>query len=120
MRSSQYSKSDFFKKLRVWSSLVQPMCVDLRNFFVDGSSYLFTLIYVLSYTCVAIVHRKKRLAELREAAKVAKFGSIISISGSDFVREVSQAPPDVWVVVLLYKEGYYSECINFNSCQSTS
>lgn len=53
-----------------------------------------------------IVHRKKRLTELREAAKVAKFGSIMPISGSDFVREVSQAPSDVWVVVLLYKEGY--------------
>lgn len=44
---------------------------------------------------------------MREAAKVAKFGSVISITGSDFVREVSQAPPDVWVVVILYKEGYF-------------
>ncbi|KAI7727838.1 hypothetical protein M8C21_009152 [Ambrosia artemisiifolia] len=42
-------------------------------------------------------------------AKITKFGSIISISGSDFVREVSQAPSDVWVVVVLYKDGY-SEC----------
>lgn len=75
---------------------------------------------MLIYGCVAIVHRKKRLTELREAAKVAKFGSIIPIAGSDFVREVSQAPPDVWVVVLLYKEGYYSYCINFNSFQNTS
>ncbi|XP_048328225.2 uncharacterized protein LOC107415115 [Ziziphus jujuba] len=50
-------------------------------------------------------YRKKRLAELREAAKISKFGSIIPISGSDFVREVSQAPSDVWVVVVLYKEG---------------
>lgn len=43
---------------------------------------------------------------MREAAKVARFGSVISITGSDFVREVSQAPPDVWVVVILHKEGY--------------
>ncbi|XP_028778116.1 phosducin-like protein 3 [Neltuma alba] len=50
-------------------------------------------------------YRKKRLAEMREQAKVLRFGSIIPISGSDFVREVSQAPPDVWVVVHLYKEG---------------
>lgn len=42
---------------------------------------------------------------MQEAAKVAKFGWVIPISGSDFVREVSQAPPDVWVVVLLYKDG---------------
>ncbi|KAM7509248.1 hypothetical protein LguiA_019701 [Lonicera macranthoides] len=54
-------------------------------------------------------YRKKRLAEMREAVKVARFGSVIPISGSDFVREVSQAPTDVWVVVLLYKDGY-PEC----------
>lgn len=50
--------------------------------------------------------RKKRLAEMREAVKISRFGSVIPISGSDFVREVSQAPPDVWVVVILYKDGY--------------
>ncbi|KAF6148941.1 hypothetical protein GIB67_028778 [Kingdonia uniflora] len=50
-------------------------------------------------------YRKKRLAEMREVAKVARFGSVIPISGADFVREVSQAPPDVWVVVFLFKEG---------------
>ncbi|KAF8408393.1 hypothetical protein HHK36_007543 [Tetracentron sinense] len=50
-------------------------------------------------------YRKKRLAEMREVAKVSRFGSVVPISGSDFVREVSQAPPDVWVVVILYKEG---------------
>jgi len=46
-----------------------------------------------------------RLAELREAAKAARFGSILPITGSDFVREVSQAPSDIWVVVFLYKDG---------------
>ncbi|KAI3474981.1 hypothetical protein Pfo_030292 [Paulownia fortunei] len=46
---------------------------------------------------------KKRLAEMREAAKIAKFGSLIPISGSDFVREVSQAPQDIWVVVCYIK-----------------
>ncbi|KAL8141810.1 hypothetical protein V2J09_014842 [Rumex salicifolius] len=51
-------------------------------------------------------YRKKRMEELREAAKVARFGSVTQISGSDFVREVSQAPPEVWVVVILYKEGF--------------
>uniref|UniRef100_A0A251RME3 Putative thioredoxin-like fold protein n=1 Tax=Helianthus annuus TaxID=4232 RepID=A0A251RME3_HELAN len=43
---------------------------------------------------------------MKNVVKIAKFGSIILISGSDFVREVSQAPPDVWVVVILYKDGY--------------
>ncbi|KAE8656335.1 54S ribosomal protein L23 [Hibiscus syriacus] len=51
-------------------------------------------------------YRKKRLADMRKAAKVSKYGSVMQISGSDFVREVSQAPQNVWVVVLLYKEGF--------------
>lgn len=51
-------------------------------------------------------YRKKRLAEMRELAKIARFGSVMPISGSDFVREVSQAPADVWVVVVLYKDGH--------------
>ncbi|XP_010551933.1 PREDICTED: phosducin-like protein 3 [Tarenaya hassleriana] len=54
-------------------------------------------------------YRKKRLAELREAAKVRRYGSVIPISGSDFVREVSQASSEDWVVVCLYKEGF-AEC----------
>ncbi|KAK1438781.1 hypothetical protein QVD17_04591 [Tagetes erecta] len=54
-------------------------------------------------------YRRKRLAEMKKVVKIAKFGSIIPISGSDFVREVSQAPRDVWVVVILYKDGY-PEC----------
>ncbi|KAF5755215.1 putative phosducin, thioredoxin-like domain, Thioredoxin-like superfamily [Helianthus annuus] len=54
-------------------------------------------------------YRRKRLAEMKKVVKIAKFGSIVPISGSDFVREVSQAPPDVWVVVILYKDGY-PEC----------
>ncbi|XP_041005532.1 phosducin-like protein 3 [Juglans microcarpa x Juglans regia] len=60
-------------------------------------------------------YRKKRLAEIREEAKIARFGSVISITGSDFVREVSQAPPDVWVVVILYKEGI-PECALLMQC----
>ncbi|KAI8032393.1 hypothetical protein LOK49_LG01G01040 [Camellia lanceoleosa] len=43
------------------------------------------------------IKRKKRLGELRQAAKVQRYGSMVPISGSDFVREVSQAPPDVWL-----------------------
>ncbi|XP_052140597.1 uncharacterized protein LOC127760387 [Oryza glaberrima] len=60
-------------------------------------------------------YRRMRLAELREAAKAAKFGSIVPITGSDFVREVSQAPSDVWVVVFLYKDGI-PECGLLQTC----
>ncbi|KAL5699098.1 hypothetical protein ACHQM5_030045 [Ranunculus cassubicifolius] len=54
-------------------------------------------------------YRKKRLAEMREATSLPRFGSVIPISGVDFVREVSQAPADVWVVVFLFKDGI-AEC----------
>ncbi|KAI4366918.1 hypothetical protein MLD38_022719 [Melastoma candidum] len=60
-------------------------------------------------------YRKKRLTEMREAAKAIRYGSVIPISGSDFVREVSQAPPEVWVVVILYKDGY-PECGLLMNC----
>ncbi|CAK9869873.1 unnamed protein product [Sphagnum jensenii] len=60
-------------------------------------------------------YRKKRVAELREVARKARFGSVQSITGSDFIREVSQAPPDVWVVVHLYKDGV-PECILLGQC----
>ncbi|GKV07923.1 hypothetical protein SLEP1_g19621 [Rubroshorea leprosula] len=46
---------------------------------------------------------------MREAANISKYGSVVLILGSDFVREVSQAAPEVWVVVILYKEGF-PEC----------
>ncbi|GMQ09990.1 hypothetical protein CsSME_00053178 [Camellia sinensis var. sinensis] len=61
------------------------------------------------WRCSYCLKMKKRLGELRQAAKVQRYGSVVPISGSDFVREVSQAPPDVWVVVILYKDGY-PEC----------
>lgn len=50
-------------------------------------------------------YRKRRLQEMKEASRMARFGSVNLITGADFVREVSQAPEDVWVVVLLFKDG---------------
>nr|KAJ0212365.1 hypothetical protein LSAT_V11C400201040 [Lactuca sativa] len=47
---------------------------------------------------------------MKQTVKVAKFGSVIPISRSDFVCELSQAPSDVWVVVILYKDGSNAVC----------
>ncbi|KAM7280156.1 hypothetical protein ACFE04_007290 [Oxalis oulophora] len=63
-------------------------------------------------------YRKKRLSQMQEEAKKIRYGSVVPISGSDFVREVSQAPSDVWVVVVLYKEGYTPEGVALVLCQS--
>ncbi|KAM0055612.1 putative phosducin, thioredoxin-like domain, Thioredoxin-like superfamily [Helianthus debilis subsp. tardiflorus] len=46
---------------------------------------------------------------MKQGVKITKFGSIIPISGSNFAHEVSEASSDVWVVVVLYKDGY-TEC----------
>lgn len=60
-------------------------------------------------------YRKKRLEELKEVARKPRFGSVLPIVGADFIREVSQAPPDVWVVVHLYKDGV-PECGILGQC----
>lgn len=48
-------------------------------------------------------YRKKRLAELQQLANKPRFGSVLHIVGADFIREVSNAPSDIWVVVHLFK-----------------
>eukprot|EP00246_Nothoceros_aenigmaticus_P002515 TRINITY_DN13382_c0_g2_i1.p1 TRINITY_DN13382_c0_g2~~TRINITY_DN13382_c0_g2_i1.p1 ORF type:complete len:256 (+),score=62.66 TRINITY_DN13382_c0_g2_i1:232-999(+) len=59
--------------------------------------------------------RKKRLIQLKAQARKARFGSVIPITGADFIREVSHAPADVWVVVHLYKDGV-PECQILGQC----
>jgi len=49
--------------------------------------------------------RRKRLLELQEHAKRARFGEVIEISAIDYVKEVNQAGADIWVVLFLYKSG---------------
>lgn len=56
------------------------------------------------------------MSELREAAKVRRYGSVTPISGSDFVREVTQASAEDWVVVCLYKDGYDFEILVNYDC----
>jgi len=48
--------------------------------------------------------RQQRLAELKKAAVTAqRFGSVRDIGRADFVREVTNAGPDVWVAVHLHQ-----------------
>jgi hypothetical protein len=49
--------------------------------------------------------RQKRIQELRDAASRPRFGSVETIRGSEWSEKVTNAGPDVWVVVHLYKEG---------------
>lgn len=61
-------------------------------------------------------YRKKRLAEMKEAVKIARYGSVLPISGSDFVLEVSEALADVWVVIILYKDGGCISSVPVRTC----
>ena len=49
--------------------------------------------------------RAKRIAEMHAAASLAKFGTVLEISGQDYVQEVNKAGEGVWVVLHLYKQG---------------
>lgn len=49
--------------------------------------------------------RRKRIDELQKAARKPRFGTVEEIRASDFVQQVTNAGPDIWVVVHLYKEG---------------
>ena len=49
-------------------------------------------------------YRQKRMAELQKAAVKNKFGYLISISRSEYVRQVTEASQEYPVVVFLYKD----------------
>ena len=51
------------------------------------------------------IFRRKRMAEMKEAASKRKFGNVTEISGIDFVQEVNKAGECIWVVLHLYKQG---------------
>lgn len=48
-------------------------------------------------------YRKKRLQELKEQSKKARFGTLIEINEPSYKEEVTNQPEDVHVVVFLHK-----------------
>lgn len=55
---------------------------------------------------ILLEYRRKRIAEIRALADKSKFGSVLEISGQDYVNEVNKAGDGIWVVLHLYKQGY--------------
>ncbi|KAI9224015.1 thioredoxin-like protein [Blastocladiella britannica] len=49
-------------------------------------------------------YRRRRMAEMKDAASRKRFGEVTAISKPDFVREVSDASKECWVVCYLYKD----------------
>ena len=49
-------------------------------------------------------YRQQRLEELKAIAKRNKFGQLMEFSRSEFVKEVTEASKESWVIVLLYKD----------------
>lgn len=45
------------------------------------------------------------MEEMRQEKKVPLFGSVEQIGSSDFVREITNAGEEVWVVLHLFKDG---------------
>lgn len=45
------------------------------------------------------------MAELRDLASKAKYGSVREITGEEYVNEVNKAGDDIWVVLHLYARG---------------
>ena len=50
-------------------------------------------------------YRQRRIAELKQLASRAKFGSVREISGQDYVDEVTKAGKDIYVILHLYSRG---------------
>jgi len=53
---------------------------------------------------ILLEFRRRRIAELKEQAKVNQFGEVIEISAQDYVEKVNNAGADVWVILHLYKQ----------------
>ncbi|KAI9140191.1 thioredoxin-like protein [Paraphysoderma sedebokerense] len=62
-------------------------------------------------------YRRQRMAEMQEQMKREKFGELVQISEPDFVREVSDASKNVWVICHLFKDSIPA-CKLFNSLLS--
>ena len=49
--------------------------------------------------------RAKRIAEMKAAASLAKYGTVLEITAPEYVQEVNKAGDGVNVVLHLYKQG---------------
>ncbi|XP_061440136.1 phosducin-like protein 2 isoform X1 [Rhineura floridana] len=49
------------------------------------------------------MYRKQRLEELKSLQKGQRYGELREISGEQYVKEVTNAQKDVWVVIHLYR-----------------
>lgn len=54
---------------------------------------------------IILEYRNKRLAEMRSFMDKARYGTVIEMSGQDYVNEINKAGEGVWVVLHLYKSG---------------
>jgi len=54
---------------------------------------------------ILLEFRKRRLQEMLKEEKLSKFGDVLEISGVDYVEQVNNAGPGVWVYLHLYKSG---------------
>lgn len=56
---------------------------------------------------ILLEYRRKRIAEMKELANKSKYGQVNEITAKDYVQEVNNAGEDIWVILHLYKPGYF-------------
>ncbi|NWQ74153.1 PDCL2 protein, partial [Columbina picui] len=49
------------------------------------------------------MYRQQRLQEWKRLQRMQKYGELREISGEQYVKEVTDAPEDVWVIIHLYR-----------------
>ena len=63
----------------------------------------------LSFVVRTPTYRKQRIAEMKAAAAKNKFGTLRELSRSDYVKQVTEASKDHWVVLLMHQDRCVSE-----------
>lgn len=58
-------------------------------------------------------YRNKRLNEIQLSSQKQRFGEVREITATDYVMQVNRAGEDIWVVLLLYRPGYYNILLYF-------
>jgi len=54
---------------------------------------------------IILEFRRRRLEEMRKDEQLNKFGGVVEMSGVDYIAEVNNAGPGIWVYLHLYKPG---------------
>lgn len=93
-----FAEDSFLETYRCLASLAQ---LDFSCDFLAGN---FSKVCLHVRSAALCGCRQIRLAQLKEAANRRRYGIVSSIQRADFVREVTEASRECWVIVLLNQD----------------